>query len=493
MFGFNIQNNDEVIITPWEYVVIGILCVIAGISIIETAYLGINGHHTFRQADSYGYILGALELRNFDLFDLFSARAPWGERAVFDLPIYEYSIALLSSFLDKDPLVAARYFNLILWVITAFFGYRITTVIANQFAGLSFVALFATSPLFLHYFSSILPDNLAIAFSMVATALLVKENRNWKTFVAALFFIVVASAVKSPVPFIFVVFSTCYITLSALQVKDKKGLMLLAIFLVGTLAVALFIEIYRGWLMSEVGSESGHLWGWYFGSWSLRASKEFWIVILARFNGWQPPYFFVIFGVIVTFFLTLDRNAKTSKVLISGILAFFAGWLVFSNVYKIHDYYQLPVALVVFISAAALVGSFIRMLEKRAVGGFTVPVTYAFRVILMVAFFYQMITVDSLSNKTRINFWNIVEYSLRQQEVFLLVANKTNNPAVGGYVGTKFVGITSTEFEGNCKEYLMQYGAVLFEGVDSACIESARLHSTYYIQDKNRMFIKLEK
>jgi len=61
----------------------------------------------------------------FTPFDLFSARQPWGEQAVFDFPIYQYLVATFSLFLNQYPLVLVRYVNLFLWMITAFFGFRI--------------------------------------------------------------------------------------------------------------------------------------------------------------------------------------------------------------------------------------------------------------------------------------------------------------------------------------------------------------------------------
>ena len=140
-----------------------------------------------------------------------------------------------------------------------YFGYRPTSTLSSQFGGLVFVALFATSPLFLLYFSAILPDDLAIASSIVATSLLVQQNKSWKTAGAAAFLLAIASAVKSPLPFIFVVFSASVVLLSAIRSKEPgsnerawKDLVALAVFLIGLLTMALAIEAYRGWLMSEM-------------------------------------------------------------------------------------------------------------------------------------------------------------------------------------------------------------------------------------------------
>ncbi|WP_141699148.1 hypothetical protein [Candidatus Thiosymbion oneisti] len=82
---------------------------------------------------------------------------------------------------------------------------------------------------------------------------------------------------------------------------------------------------------------------------------------------------------------------------------------------------------------------------------------------------------------------------MRQEEVFLFVANEKLNPAFGGYVSTKFVIMSPAEFEADCDEHLKKYTAVLFEGLGSACLESAKLHAQHYIRDENRTFLRLEK
>ncbi len=481
-------------INRYEKIAIAIFFLVAGISIIETSFLGINGHHTFRQADAYGNILGILGEKNFNLFDLFSDRAPWGERAVFDLPIYQYLVATVSHSLGKDSLVAVRYVNLFLWIITAFFGFRVCNNIGYRFGGLIFVGLFSSSPLFLHYFSVPLPDNFAIALSVMATAFLLDDNRTWHSFLFAFSLIALASAVKSPVPFVFIVFSATYLILLTSETEKQQPVTrfqqhkYIFAFLISCLLVVILLEYYRGLLMAAIGSKSTHSWNWYFGSIELRLSSGFWHEMSTRFNHWVPPYYLYIFLTISAISLCGERKMKNVGALISAVFAFLAGWLIFSNVYKIHDYYQLPVAVVIFMSFSVSASHLISISIKQK--WLSSNMTLIFPMVLVLALLIQLNNQDSYSVKVRANFYKAVEYSLRNDNIFLLVRKISDDPTVGGLVSTKFLGISPEEFEGNCNKYLSQYRSILVESSKSECLESAKMSATSYFADDGKVFFR---
>ena len=90
--------------------------------------------------------------------------------------------------------------------------------------------------------------------------------------------------------------------------------------------------------------------------------------------------------------------------------------------------------------------------------------------------------MDSLNKKERANFWVAVEYALHNDDVFLYVDKKPVNPAIGGYVGTKYIGMSPAQVEADCSGNFMRYSAVLFNGPHSTCIESVKAHTRYYIR-----------
>ena len=206
--------------------------------IVSSAYLGVNGNHAWRQADVYGHILGFTGGRGFAPLDTFI-----GGQFVLDIPIYQYLIAKAALLTGSDPLVASRYFNLLLWALAAFAGYRLCGIlaatrnvavgeagIANATGGVAFVFLFALSPLILHYYSVPLPDTMAVTLCLASIALLLRaegardadgggngERRAWQTWrgtLQALPMLLTATVIKSPVAFIFVVFYAVFALVS---------------------------------------------------------------------------------------------------------------------------------------------------------------------------------------------------------------------------------------------------------------------------------------
>ncbi len=475
-----------------EVVSLSALTIVASITIIESAYLGINGNHVFRQADVYGNLLGILHIRDFSLFDLFSERKPWGNSAVFDLPVYQYLVALTSWLLHKDPLVSVRYINLGMWLITAGAGYYICSLLNNRLAGVFFIALLSTSRIFLHYYSVPLPDIMAIAFSMVATAILIREEYHWRYYLLALAFVLLAASIKSPIPFVFLIFAATYkiqsgnISGSSLIKKIQQQLPLLS-FLLVCLCFVLLIEYYRSLLMSQTGSKSGHLWQWYFGSIDLRLSWEFWNTILKRFDRWFPG--FLLFFIVVSYAVKRWHFSEKNRIIfISALFSFFSGWLIFSKVYKIHDYYQLPIAIIMFISFASSLSCLVGGLERKKLLSpwFLRFLPLFFTALLLL----QLALIKPYSVKSRTSFWTSVEYALEKDKRFLLVSDDLNNPAVGGRVSTRFVGINQVEFEENCHRYLSEYAAILLEYPASDCIDSAKAQASQYISDEKRIFFR---
>ena len=478
--------------TRIEKISLSIVSLVAIVTIVETAYLGINGSHSFRQADVYGHILGILEQRNFESFDLFATRIPWGTKAVFDIPLYEYSVATISWALNKDPLVSVRYFNLVIWIITAASGYAICRQLTNQLAAILFVVFVSTSRVYLHYYSVPMPDVLAIALSLCAILVLIHNNTSLWRYVAALALVVLAAMVKSPVPFVFLVF------LAILKFQDihvngmysKENLQSHSRFFLFLFLCLLFtvaVEYYRGLLMDSTGSGSGHLWKWYFGSVDLRLSLSFWKEILSRSDQWLSG-FFIVFIVVQVSVYRWFYSETNKKILVAALAAFFSGWLIFSNVYKIHNYYQLPVGIIMFISLASSISCLIQGLVSKS--KISLSIASYFPLIVSVILLLNFSNQRSYGEKYRTGFWQAVEFALTYETQFLFVSDNLGSPVSGGRVSTKFDEVKVTDFESNCPQYLANYNSILVESTNSACIDGTEFVASYLIRDKNRIFLK---
>jgi hypothetical protein len=162
--------------------------------ILTTAYLGIHGSHVWRQADSYAHILGFLQEEGLSPLQNF-----WGVRRIYDIPVYQLIVALLSTTLHLEPLAAARLLNCFLHSLSAVAGIYIVRRFTTR-GGTAFLVLFSASPHFLHYYTTPLPDILSIALSLVCLAAILSGP---SLHPALLLFWIIAVLIKSPIPFVF--------------------------------------------------------------------------------------------------------------------------------------------------------------------------------------------------------------------------------------------------------------------------------------------------
>ena len=472
-----------------EKIVLAILVFISSSYILSSAYLGINGHHAWRQAEVYGHILGFLHVDGFSEFDRFRI----DQKAVYDIPVYQFLIALLSSTLECDPLVVTRYLNTILWFITAYFGYRLVELLAEPISGVVFIFLFATSPLILHYYSAPLPDLMAIALSVSALSVLIEKGNTWQTMAIVTPLLIIATLIKSPIPFVFLALYCTYVSLTldfrneALLGILKKHLVMI-ITLIILLCSALLAEQIRYFLTGEYSSKFIPPSSWYFGTWKLRASKEFWLIVQSRLNSAGPFNFSLLYILLLITTATKLREKRYRAITISCVVSFFSGWLVFSNVYYIHDYYQLPVAITIFFSTAISFSVFVNLAthllsakNKVKWHGFIVAGLAPLAI-------HLALTQVSFSDRSRAPIYSIFEHGLKNQTVFLRVDNANpDEPTLGGQVGHRFKWVSSEEFEQNCDRYLSEFDGVVVRGF-SMCLFKNKQLADYYVEDGNYIF-----
>lgn len=476
-----------------EILFIIILLIGATLYIVSGAYDGINGRHTWRQADVYGHILGFMEYKNFLKYDKFIL----GQQAVYDIPIYQWIIAKLSILLHKSPFLITSLLNYIFWIITAFSGYIMAKSLGKQYAGLSFLFLFATSPLVLHYFSVPMSDTMSIAFSMIAITLLHQKGITYKSLLITLPFMAIATLIKSPIPYVFLVFYLNYVFFrhvinnSNTIITFLKKNIPLVVFLTVIVIFVVLAEFLRKQLLSGFdGLAFAQDPKWYFGTLDLRMSKEFWLKIQARLYSADPIFSFIcIFITLRALVVKGDKNLYI--VTFSSLISFFSGWFTFSNVYFLHDYYELPIMIIFFISSAVSISYLIefegsRYLEKFNFSKKTLTLCFLFLII-----FYLILTKRTIFNRDWDSFYSVAECKMKNIDVFLYVKDDFNgDPTVGGRLNTKFKVITTKEFEGNCLVHLEQYQAVLVDG-KSQCLNQYKTNYESFFQDqKFTLFIK---
>lgn len=450
-------------------------------SVMGSSHVGINGENIWRQSDVYAHILGFSGHKGMAPLHDFA-----GVKTIYDIPIYEYIVARLAQLVDTDVLIAARYVNLVSWIVLAVSGAHIAE---RLFAGsrVFFWMLAATSPLFLHYFATPLPDVMATSLSAAAVALLLDERfNNLRGTLAAVLLLIIAALIKSPVPFAFVVFYAFTALLNRPSTVD--GILSrrnLAVYAISAIAAVSAELIRRQFLGTNVGGFAQDP-SWYFGTLSMRLSADFWLTILRRLVHDYSHPLLVLFIILATIFFIDKKGRAGFRQVAPGYIAFATGWLTFANVFTEHNYYQIPVTALLFISASIVLAHAVQELEPRVsqlstrLGG--VPLRHAVILFMAAVAPILMIYGYQLSNYRAPNFFESAKYLLRDSRHLLWVGDEDVGPIPGGMTATPFTRIPAAEFEANCDRLVAENTAIIVKG-ESACLGRYRHQATSFIND----------
>lgn len=434
--------------------------------IIGSSYLGINGRHAFRQADVYSQLLGFANTPGFHPLDLFVV----GQQAVFDIPAYQALIGTLADWTRIDALVLCRYVNLLCLLLTATAGYRLCTQLLNATAGVIFVALLCTSRLTLHYHSVPLPDNLSLALSLWGIQMLWSgpgRHSSWLPGMALAF----AALIKSPIPFVFLAFHTYLLTLRKSRgapwrewLKTHRNLI---VVLATSLIAALSAEFMRRQLVDSATMASASDPRWYFGDMSLRTSAAFWDRLIGRIHSASSQLFLPTLLIVAASCLRIRRHHPARHaaltVLHSAAVSYLLGWLVFANVYFMHDYYQLPVICIGMLAFAVAYGALYQVQAELAPAarGRLMALHGALLLVLLAA--VLRLIYSPLSDRDRDSFETASAYALRQSSHFIFVSDLPRDPSVGGKRATKFIQMPRQQWARDCAGLLDAHPAFLLE------------------------------
>jgi hypothetical protein len=468
--------------------------------VLSASYVGLNGSHVWRQADVYAHILGFAGVKDFVPFEDFL-----GQRSVYDIPAYEYLIAKIAVLFRADALVVTRYVNALLWLLTALAGWRIAERLERH-SGIIFLFLISTSPLLLHYFSVPMPDAMALACSLLALSLLLEPKLGGARRALACGLLAVAALIKSPVPFVVLVFYTTYLGVGALLGRESavQSLREHWRYVTGPLLVALFCAVFAELLRNRIlGQEILRFAqdpGWYFGTLELRTSPVLWATMLERFVDASTRYFgypyIALLLVAIHPAFRLDRVA-----ILAAVIAFLSGWLAFPQLYSVHDYYQLPGTVIVYLVVAMaargvwvfLTGRLPLPAAARIRG---LEYEHALLIGLAGAALLSTAAMSGLGEPTRTSIYDALEQALRNERRFLYVNDdvkfKDNiGPGIGGLAVARFRKMNLQKLELDCDRWVEEFRAVLVHG-SSPCLTRHRHRGVYYFQDGDYQFLLIE-
>jgi hypothetical protein len=278
----------------------------------------------------------------------------------------------------------------------------------------------------------------------------------------------VAALVKSPIPFIVLVWLLVFAVATRRIRAESKGYVRIAAgALVGTIAA----EVTR-YIVTPPSSNTEEAFSasWYFGSLSQRGSADYWTQAGRRLVDAVPGVVSgVLLLVVVVVALVVRRQAVWVPVVASSV-AYLAGWLIFPNLYRFHSYYSLPGIAMLLVGAGAAVGALVRRTHL-----------IAFALVLLVPF--AAVFGTKLSPRQVANFYDAARFAFRHESVMVLVEDPQfeSGPAWGGLTETRMVELTEAEFQGTCEAVLAQYRAIVTHNIGPSCLDDHRAEASTII------------
>ena len=222
---------------------------------------------------------------------------------------------------------------------------------------------------------------------------------------------------------------------------------------------------------------------WYFGDWATRASVEFWAAVWSRLHVMGPSAFGRIYIAVAAAALAIKPDKPLIAATAAAVAAFFAGWLVFPSQYKFHDYYQLPIAVILFMSFAVSMSRVASFAIGKTPARLRQAAAAAVLAAMALAAPAYAVLQNPIHERFRAGILVGVEYALRRSERFLLVgAAKYPSPTLGGQVSTKFDYMSLGKFEADCERYVKKHAAIVSWRL-SECLYQNRRDADWFIVD----------
>ena len=456
-----------------------LIVLIASCAISSSAYLGVNGNMVWRQSDSIAQILSFSGWKGLSPMDDFLGRPSW-----YATPVYELIVSAAAGITrisgPQGFLTAAVFTDLACFWLLLFSGYRLAEKISDG-SGLWLIFLLSVSPLYLHYYSVPIPDTMALALSVTAVSLLTGECRGILRQSAALLALSVACFIKSPVPFVLMVFFPSRELLLGHLISRRK--LLITVSLVALLS-ALLPEYLRNSFLRSSGAFFAQDPEWYFGTLDDRLSARFWKTMVNRVTKAAPfrgvGGFLAISSAAAFIWCVLKRRLSAS---IPFAAAFLSGWLVFANVFFLHDYYSLPTNFIFFLGTAICLRAAARRLQPlpERIGKFWPYAVGLLAVILT-------ISGNSINGRREGDFPRAASWFLRDTDVMLyssdIVGYFDDAIVPGGLFLTPLRRISRQELESGCGRYLAGYRAVVVhDAKGSECLRQAAAEASVFAED----------
>lgn len=313
----------------------------------------IDEPHSWRQCDTAHYILDFYE----NGVDLLHPGVCWmgnHETVILEFPLPEAVVAWVQHVLG-NKLWVARLIFLFFFVGSAFFLWKIISLLFSRqtawYASLIYLAL----PLSLFYSRAIHVDFSALMFGLagvyaLAKGILRSRLRDW---LWAAVLLTIACLIKAPILF---ALGPPMLLLLVRSQEFKRQISFLPLLLIPLIAFYFWrnhVEATNGaapdWSFIPGYFPLVDMGGWYFGNWAQRSDAQNWIILWERMRLELAGISGLL--LMVTGWLINRKHQLFIWLWLLGLLIYF---LIFFGLNLIHDYYQIP--FLPFIALSAGIG-----------------------------------------------------------------------------------------------------------------------------------------
>lgn len=339
--------------------------------ILRCFHLGeaIDGPHAWRQSDTANYIWDFYQ----NGIDLLHPSVCWmggHQTMILEFPLHEAIAALFYKAFGPSHLWA-RLVTLFFFMVSVFYLYKVVKLLSSKQVAQIAVLIYMVLPLSLFYSRAVHVDFVAVglAHAMLWYYLQGIQQNMWKHILVGTLFAIPAFMVKAPYCF--------YLALPLVwwiwkQKRWREVLKFSPLFILPVIAFGLWIWHTKtinaqapDWFFIPGYHKFTAMTEWYFGSWHQRTLLESWQTL-----GWRMVLDVAGWVGLACCLggIFLGRKAKG--------YGFFAWWglgtliyvLLFFNLNKVHNYYQIPLLAPVAIFAALAINQLYQRLKGKLAG-----------------------------------------------------------------------------------------------------------------------------
>lgn len=385
----------------------------------------------------------------------------------FEFPIYQYICSVLAKIPGFNLDIVGRFVSLIFSILCLLVNDNILKRLRFESATRA-ACMWAIcfSPIFLFWSGTFMIESCALFFALASLFYALKSLVDYNKTTVILWFAVITLGLLQKVttslfPFGVGFIVLCYACLNECSFKFRMKQLIVFAFLLSPLCIAQiwvhFTDVVK--MSNEVAAHkltSSALQAWNFGTIGQRFSIEFWRAIFLRVV--LPGSCLGLLVPLCIHTLLISQN-KTRYILVSLLILFLGPWLLFTNLYFVHDYYQYSVIIYFsdFVILGLLCSSYFNFRRAKFLALLSI---YVVSISFFVAQYFSSKFVKIDNNYKTLEISNYISKSIGEERSFMLIGYDWSSE-VGYYSNRKSFSVPDwylSFIDFNSKDLMHRYG-----------------------------------